>query len=61
MEPYKTFFVPFYSTKLNLLNIDDPVKNRASSSDKGENKRRKLWHQFVAKSHYVNNLSRHKI
>ena len=44
MEPYKTFFVPFYSTKLNLNNINDPVKNRASSSDKKKNQRRKLWH-----------------
>ena len=36
MEPYKKFFVPFYSTKLNLNNINNPVKNRSSSSDKGE-------------------------
>ena len=36
MKPYKTFFVPFYSTKLDLNNINNPVKNRASSSDKGE-------------------------
>ena len=36
MEPYKMFFVPFDSTKLNLFNIRDPFKNRASSSDKGE-------------------------
>ena len=26
MEPYKTFSVPFDSTKLNLLNTNDPVK-----------------------------------
>ena len=26
MEPYKTFFVPFYSTKLNLININNSVK-----------------------------------
>ena len=35
MEPYKKFFVPFDSIKLNLNNINDPDKNRASSSDKG--------------------------
>ena len=35
MEPYKTFFLPFYSTKLNLYNINNPVKSIASSSDKG--------------------------
>ena len=34
MEPYETFLVPFDSTKLNLFNINNPVKNRASSSDK---------------------------
>ena len=27
MEPYKTFFVLFDYTKLNLNNINDPVKN----------------------------------
>ena len=51
MEPYKTFFVPFDSTKFNLNNINNPVKNRAPSSDKGKKQRRELWHQFVAKSH----------
>ena len=30
----RRFFVTFDSTKLNLLNINDAVKNRASSSDK---------------------------
>ena len=30
MEPYKAVFLPFDSTKLNLFNINDPVKNRAS-------------------------------
>ena len=34
MEPYKRFFVRFDSTKLNLKNIKDQVKNRASSRDK---------------------------
>ena len=34
MERYKTFLVMFDSTKLNLNNMNDPVKNRASSSDK---------------------------
>ena len=34
MEPYKTFFLPFDSTKLNLFNINSRVKNRASSSNK---------------------------
>ena len=42
MEPYKTFFVPFDSTKLNLNNINDPVKNRASSRDKGEKPKDKV-------------------
>ena len=36
-ELYKTFFLPFDSTKLNLFNINDGVKNRASSSDKKPN------------------------
>ena len=60
MEPYKTFLVPFDSTNLNLNNINDLVKNRASSSNKEKNQRRNLWHQFAAKSHDQNNLSRHK-
>ena len=60
MEQYKTFFVPFNYNKLNLNNINDPVKNRVSSSDKKKNQRRKLWHQFVEKSHYLKNLSKHK-
>ena len=34
MEPYKTFFVPFDYTKLDIININDPVKNISSSSDK---------------------------
>ena len=34
MEQYKTFFGLFDSTKLNLFNINYPVKNRSSSSDK---------------------------
>ena len=38
MEPYKTFFVPFDYTKLDLNSINDPVKNRASSSEKEEKK-----------------------
>ena len=46
MEPYKTFFVPFYSTKLNLNNIKDPVKNRASSSDKGKKAKEKVVAPF---------------
>ena len=33
MEPYNVF-VTFDYTKLNLNKINDPVKNRASSSDK---------------------------
>ena len=42
MEPYKTFLVPFDSTKLNLNDINYPVKNRASSSDKEEKEREKF-------------------
>ena len=34
MEPYKRFFITFYYNKLNLNNIDGPVKNRASLSYK---------------------------
>ena len=51
MEQYKTFFVPFDSTKLNLNNTNNPVKNRVPSSDKEKKQRRKLWHQFLEKSH----------
>ena len=74
MEPYKTFYVPFDSTKLNLFIRNDPVKNREkiannneegpnnseSSIDKKKDAKEKLWHQFVAKSHYLKNISRHK-
>ena len=28
MEPNRTLFTPFYSTKLDLFNHKDPVKNR---------------------------------
>ena len=42
MEPYKTFFVSFDYTKLNLNNINNPVKNRASSSDKGKKSNEKV-------------------
>ena len=42
MEPYKTFFAPFYFTKLNLLNINDPAKNRASSRDKKKRAKEKV-------------------
>ena len=59
MEWHKSFFVPFDSTKLDLNIINNIVKNRAASSDKGKKQRRKLWHQCVAKSHYLKNISRH--
>ena len=49
MELYKTFFVPFDSTKLKHFNINNPVKSRASSSDKKKKQRRKSWHQFEGK------------
>ena len=42
MELYKKFFVPFDSTKLNLDHINGPVKNRASSSDKGGKEKEKV-------------------
>ena len=45
-------FLTFDYTKLNLYNTNYPVKNRVSSSDKGKNQRRNLWHQFVARSHF---------
>ena len=35
-------FVTFDSTKLNLNNINDPVKNRASSSDKKNKPKEKV-------------------
>ena len=35
MELYKTFFVTYYSTKLDVNNINDTLKNKASSIDKG--------------------------
>ena len=38
MEPYKTFSVPIDYTKLNLFNINNQVKNRASSCDKKKSK-----------------------
>ena len=41
MEPYN-FTVPFDSTKLDLNNINDPVKNRASSSDKEKKAKEKV-------------------
>ena len=59
MELYKTFFSPFDSTKLYPNNINDPVKNRASSSDKKKNQRIMWRHQYVTKSHYLKNISRH--
>ena len=34
METYETFFKYFDYAKLNLFNINNPVKNRSSSSDK---------------------------
>ena len=37
MELYKTF-LPFDYTNLNIFNINNPVKNRASSSDKKKSK-----------------------
>ena len=34
MEQYKTFFITFGYTKLNLNNINNPVLKTSSSSDK---------------------------
>ena len=39
---YKTFFIPFDFTKLGLNNINDPVKNIASSSDKDRKSKEKV-------------------
>ena len=39
MELYETFLVPFDSTKLNLFNINDPVKiehHQVTRKNKGE-------------------------
>ena len=44
MEPYETFLVPFDYNKSELNNINDPVKNRASSSEK----EKKANERFVA-------------
>ena len=38
MEPHKTFLVQFDSTKLELNNINYPVKNIAPSSEKDKRK-----------------------
>ena len=47
----KRFVVPFDSTKLNLNNIKNPVKNIASSSDKkkskGETCGTNLWKNHI--------------
>ena len=48
MGPYKNF-VPSDSTKLNLFNCSDPVKNRASSIDKGEKAKEKVVAPVCAK------------
>ena len=42
MKPYKTFFVPFDSTKLDINNINDPVKNRSLSSEKEKKAKEKV-------------------
>ena len=42
MEPYKTFFVLFDSTKLNLNNINDPVKIEHHQVMRGKRKGKKL-------------------
>ena len=42
MEPYKKSFVPFDSIKSNLNNIDNPVKNKASSSYNGGKAKEKV-------------------
>ena len=46
MEPYKKFFVTFYSTQLNLNIINDTVKNKASSSDKEGGAKEKIVAQI---------------
>ena len=51
MEPYKTIFALFNSKKLKLLNINNPDKNRASSSNKkkskGESCGTNLWRNHI--------------
>ena len=42
MEPYKTFLAPFDSNKSDLNNINDQVKNRASSSEKEKKAKEKV-------------------
>ena len=42
MKPYKTFFVPFDYTKLDINNINDPVKNRSLSSEKEKKSKEKV-------------------
>ena len=46
MELLKTFFIPLDSTKLNQNHINDLVKNRASSSDKGEKAKEEVVARF---------------
>ena len=49
MEPYKTFFVTFDCTKLNINNINGRVKNIASSSDKRGKAKEKVVAQIYGK------------
>ena len=50
MELHKTFFVPFDSTKLDLNNINYPVGNRASSSDKDKKSKEKVMATICGKT-----------
>ena len=42
----------------NIASDDEEApKDSESSSGKGKNQRRKLWHQFMGKTYYLKNLS----
>ena len=70
MEPYKTFLVPFDTIKLKLLCViiqfkmekniasddEEAPNNSESSIDKKNKQSRKLWQQFVKKSHHLKNI-----
>ena len=50
MEPYKTFLVPFYYTKLNLFIRNDPVKNKEKKQLMMMKKNLRVWdHQVIRK------------
>ena len=47
----KSFPLPLESTKVNINNINDPVKHRSSSNDKGGKAKDKVVAPILAKSY----------